>query len=148
MTARWNYCWLLWPNIKMDLHNIPILELIDQYTRTVEQADPDPETASAFIEMAAHLVEMKSYLLLPRSEEGERMKQEFTGQLIEYDQCRRMAALLRAKGEQAPVFVRQPMEMEWDNTYTLHHAPPNFGRLLERPCRAHPPAPGAHPAAV
>ncbi len=53
---------------KMDLHNIPILELIDQYTRTVEQADPDPETASAFIEMAAHLVEMKSYLLLPRSE--------------------------------------------------------------------------------
>ena len=109
---------------KMDLHEIPILELIDQYTRTVAaDAGADPETASAFIEMAAHLVEMKSYLLLPRSEEGERMKQEFTGQLIEYDQCRRMAALLRAKGEQAPVFVRQPMEMEWDNTYTMHHAP-------------------------
>ena len=88
---------------KMDLHNIPILELIDQYTRTVEQADPDPETASAFIEMAAHLVEMKSYLLLPRSEEGERMKQEFTGRLIEYDQCRRMAAQLREKAEAAPV---------------------------------------------
>lgn len=108
---------------KMDLHNIPILQLIDQYTRTVEQADPNPETASAFIEMAAHLVEMKSFLLLPRSEEGERMKQELTGQLIEYDQCRRMAALLRAKGEAAPVFVRRPMEMELDNTYALHHAP-------------------------
>ena len=91
---------------KMDLHNIPILQLIDQYTRTVEQADPDPETASAFIEMAAHLVEMKSFLLLPRSEEGERMKQELTGQLIEYDQCRRMAALLRQKAEAAPVFVQ------------------------------------------
>ena len=108
---------------KMDLHNIPILQLIDQYTRTVEQADPDPETASAFIEMAAHLVEMKSFLLLPRSEEGERMKQELTGQLIEYDQCRRMAALLRQKAEAAPVFVRPPMEMEFDNTYDLHHAP-------------------------
>ena len=108
---------------KMDLHNIPILELIDQYTRTVEQADPDPETASAFIEMAARLVEMKSYLLLPRSEEGERMKQEFTGQLIEYDQCRRMAAVLRQRAEAAPVFVRAPLELEWDNTYTLHHAP-------------------------
>jgi len=107
---------------KMDLHNIPILQLIDQYTRTVEQADPNPETASAFIEMAAHLVEMKSYLLLPRSEEGERMKQEFTGQLIEYDQCRRMAALLREKAEAAPVFVRPPMEMEFDNTYDLHHS--------------------------
>lgn len=66
---------------------------------------------------------MKSYLLLPRSEEGERMKQEFTGQLIEYDQCRRMAALLRQKAEAAPVFVRPPMEMEFDNTYDLHHAP-------------------------
>ena len=30
-----------------------------------------------------------------RSEEGERMKQELTGQLIEYEQCRRMAARLR-----------------------------------------------------
>ena len=108
---------------KMDLHNIPILELIDQYTRTVEQADPDPETASAFIEMAAHLVEMKSYLLLPRSEEGERMKQEFTGRLIEYDQCRRMAAQLREKAEAASVFVRAPLQMEWDNTYDLFHSP-------------------------
>ena len=109
---------------KMDLHNIPILELIDQYTRTVEAAQAaDPDISSSFIEMAAHLVEMKSYLLLPRSTEGERMKQELTGQLIEYDQCRRMAALLRAKGEAAPVFVRRPMEMEWDNTYALHHAP-------------------------
>ena len=90
---------------KMDLHNIPILELIDQYTATVARADPDPEAASAFIEMAA------------------RMKQEFTGQLIEYDQCRRMAALLRQKAEAAPVFVRPPMEMEFDNTYDLHHAP-------------------------
>ena len=109
---------------KMDLHNIPILALIDQYTRTVEAAQAvDPDVSSSFIEMAAHLVEMKSYLLLPRSAEGERMKQELTGQLIEYDQCRRMAALLRAKGEAAPVFVRRPMEMELDNTYALHHAP-------------------------
>ena len=83
---------------KMDLHNIPILELIDQYTRTVEAAQAvDPDISSSFIEMAAHLVEMKSYLLLPRSTEGERMKQELTGQLIEYDQCRRMAALLRRR---------------------------------------------------
>ena len=59
---------------KMDLHNIPILELIDQYTRTVEAAQAaDPDISSSFIEMAAHLVEMKSYLLLPRSTEGERM---------------------------------------------------------------------------
>ena len=109
---------------KMDLHHIPILQLIDQYTRTVEAAQAvDPDVASGFIEMAAHLVEMKSYLLLPRSEEGERMKQELTGQLIEYDQCRRMAAQLRARGEASTVFVRRPVELEWDQTYALHHSP-------------------------
>ena len=109
---------------KMDLHNIPILELIDQYTHTVEAAQAvDPEIASSFIEMAAHLVEMKSYLLLPRSEEGERMKQELTGRLIEYDQCRRMADQLRQQAEAHPVFVRAPARVEWDQTYTLHHAP-------------------------
>lgn len=109
---------------KMDLHNIPILELIDQYTRTVENAQAaDPDVSSSFIEMAARLVEMKSYLLLPRSEEGERMKQELTGQLIEYEQCRRMAQLLRARAEAYPTFVRSPAHMELDNTYVLHHPP-------------------------
>ena len=39
---------------KMDLHNIPILKLIDQYTRTVEAAQAaDPDISSSFIEMAA-----------------------------------------------------------------------------------------------
>ena len=109
---------------KMDLHNIPILELIDQYVRTVEAAQSvDPEVSSSFIEMAARLVEMKSWLLLPRSEEGERMKEELTGQLIEYDQCRRMASALRTKAETAPVFVRAPQRLELDNTYALFHSP-------------------------
>ena len=44
-------------------------------------------------------------------------------QLIEYDQCRRMAALLREKAETAPVFVRRPMEMDFEPTYDLHHSP-------------------------
>ena len=100
------------------------LELIDQYTRTVEAAQAvDPDISSSFIEMAAHLVEMKSYLLLPRSTEGERMKQELTGQLIEYDQCRRMASALRAAAEATPTFVRQPMQLERDETYALNHLP-------------------------
>ena len=95
---------------KMDLHNIPILTLIDQYTQTVDAArQAGPEVASAFIEMAARLVEMKSFLLLPRSEEGERMKEELTGQLVEYDQCRRLAENLRQRAEQTALFVRQPL---------------------------------------
>ena len=63
---------------KMDLHNIPILELIDQYTRAWNRPRAPTLNFQCLYRDGAHLVEMKSYLLLPRSEEGERMKQELT----------------------------------------------------------------------
>ena len=69
---------------KMNLYDVNIMELIDQYTaaiRTLEQNRM--EVSSEFIDMAAHLVQMKSALLLPRSPEAERMKEELTGRLIE-----------------------------------------------------------------
>lgn len=54
---------------KMDLHEIAILDLIDQYTAVINTlTDHRLDVASEFIEMAARLVQMKSYLLLPRSE--------------------------------------------------------------------------------
>ena len=107
---------------KMDLHNIPILELIDQYTAIVERArQQDPNVASAFIETAARLVEMKSFLLLPRSTEGERMKEELTGRLIEYDLCRRMAAALGQRAAGVTVYVRPPIPPEPGGLYPLHH---------------------------
>lgn len=78
---------------KMDLHEIAILDLIDQYTAVINTlTDHRLDVASEFIEMAARLVQMKSYLLLPRSEEAERLKQELTGQLIEYSACKEIAA--------------------------------------------------------
>ena len=109
---------------KMDLHNIPILALIDQYTAVVTAARvQEPEVASSFIEMAARLVEMKSWLLLPRSQEAEQMKQELTGRLIEYDRCRRLAAQLGEMARQVEVYTRPPARLEADPLYPLHHSP-------------------------
>ncbi len=109
---------------KMDLHDIPILQLIDQYTALIERYTAQRlDLASEFIEMAARLVEMKSYLLLPRSEEGERMKQELTGQLIEYEMCKRMASQLSQMAANTYVAVRKPAQVELDMTYTLQHHP-------------------------
>ena len=107
---------------KMDLYDIPILELIEQYTtliRTLQQNRLD--VASVFIEMAAQLVQMKSYLLLPRSEDAERMKQELQGQLIEYSACKRVAAQLRAMQENVYCVVRSPAQIEPDHEYRLQH---------------------------
>ncbi len=109
---------------KMDLHDIPILELIEQYMAVMQDVtDRHLDVASEFIEMAAHLVEMKSYLLLPRSEEAERMQAELTGQLIEYDLCKKMAARLGDLAEGNFTVVRQPMPVDWALEYTRPHDP-------------------------
>lgn len=131
---------------KMDLHNIPILELIDQYTAVINTLDRDRlEVASEFIEMAAQLVQMKSILLLPRSEEAQRIKAELQGQLIEYDLCKRIAAQMRQMQENTWREVRAPMEVEPDMTYRLHHDPLELERawnnLMGRSVRKRQPEP-------
>ncbi len=107
---------------KMDLHNIPIFALIEQYTQILAQYQEQRlDLASSFIEMAARLVEMKSYLLLPRSEEGERMREELTGQLIEYDLCKKMAEKLKIMGANTFIAVRKPAQVDFDTEYTMQH---------------------------
>lgn len=82
---------------KMNIYDIEIVALIDQYVSMVNGLPVyQMESASEFIEMAARLVQMKSYFLLPKSEEAERMKEELTGMLVEYSACKEVAAQLRA----------------------------------------------------
>ena len=110
--------------IKMNLYEVAILDLIDQYTALIDTLTTGRlEVASEFIEMAARLVQMKCFLLLPRSEEAERMKEELTGQLIEYSACKEIAKKMGEAAARTFAAVREPMQMEFDNTYTLKHEP-------------------------
>ena len=49
------------------------------------------EVATEFLDMAARLVQIKSAMLLPQHEEGEELKQQLTGELIEYQLCQEAA---------------------------------------------------------
>ena len=107
---------------KMNLYEIEIVSLIDQYVSIVNGLSVyRMESASEFIEMAARLVQMKSFFLLPKSEEAERMKQELTGLLVEYSVCKEVAARLRACAEGLFTAVRQPAAVELDSAYSLRH---------------------------
>ena len=109
---------------KMNLYDINIMELIDQYTATIRNLqDNRMEVASEFIDMAAHLVQMKSALLLPRSPEAERMKAELTGRLIEYSACKEVAAKLGSRARDLYTAVRQPMPLVGAAEYTRRHDP-------------------------
>ena len=109
---------------KMNLYDINIMELIDQYTATIRNLqDNRMEVASEFIDMAAHLVQMKSALLLPRSPEAERMKAELTGRLMEYSACKEVAAKLGSRARDLYTAVRQPMPLVGAAEYTRRHDP-------------------------
>ena len=107
---------------KMNIYDIEIVALIDQYVSMVNGLPVyQMESASEFIEMAARLVQMKSYFLLPKSEEAERMKEELTGMLVEYSACKEVAAQLRSMAEGVYTVVREPAEVELDTEYRLRH---------------------------
>ncbi|MDL2254099.1 segregation/condensation protein A [Ruminococcaceae bacterium OttesenSCG-928-I18] len=107
---------------KMKIYEIEILTLIDQYLEVVGEPGPDQlDGASEFITMAAHLVQMKSSLLLPKSEEGERMKEELTGLLVEYSACKEVAARLGEMQGDVFIAVRKPAPFTPDTTYLMLH---------------------------
>lgn len=107
---------------KMNIYDIEIVALIDQYVSMVNGLPVyQMESASEFIEMTARLVQMKSYFLLPKSEEAERMKEELTGMLVEYSACKEVAAQLRSMAEGVYTVVREPAEVELDTEYRLRH---------------------------
>ena len=107
---------------KMDLFDIQIYLLIDQYLSFIGEIGPEQlDPTSEFIEMAARLVHMKSVALLPRREEAEELENELTGQLVEYHLCKQAARKLRDMSEGVTFFVREPLEMEFSTEYTLDH---------------------------
>ena len=89
---------------EVDICDIPIARIADQfleYLRLIEMIDV--ERAGEFLVMAATLMEIKSRLLLPRSdeliEEEEDPRQELVRQLLEYKKIKDAAALLEAQAE-------------------------------------------------
>lgn len=109
---------------KMNLYDINIMELIEQYIAAIATMQQDRmEVSSEFIDMAAHLVQMKSALLLPRSPEAERMKAELTGRLIEYSVCKQVAAALGSRARDLYTAVRAPMPLEGPAEYSRRQDP-------------------------
>ena len=70
---------------KLNIYDIPLVELIDQYLAQIELfKEEQMDIASEFLEMAARLIYIKTVSLLPKHEETEKLKQELTGELLEY----------------------------------------------------------------
>ena len=107
---------------KMNILDIEIITIINQYLEIINAAQAqDLDIASDFIDMAARLVYLKSVYLLPKDEEGEKLKAELQGQLIEYSQAKLAAENLRRIFIGDNLFVRGQQQVEEDWTYDIIH---------------------------
>jgi segregation and condensation protein A len=103
---------------KMDILNIDIASLLEQFLLFLDDSQASGvNLGSEFIEIAAHLIYIKTIALLPRHEEEEAaLKRELTGALIEYSLCKEIAGKLRMRYNGAGVFARKPQVPE-ENAY-------------------------------
>ncbi len=107
---------------KLNIYDIKLSVLIDQYLEQMELFKAqEMEVASEFLEMAARLIYMKSVSLLPRHDEIVKLKEELTGELLEYQVCREMAAKLSLMTDGFNLFIKEPDDVEVDKTYVLIH---------------------------
>jgi segregation and condensation protein A len=107
---------------EVDIYDIPIAKVTDQYLRYVELLKAlDPNLAGDFLVMAATLMEIKTRLLLPAREQDEGEAEgaeadpraELVRQLLQYKQFKDAAGDLREAAEQQAMrFPRRPAEPE------------------------------------
>lgn len=107
---------------KLNIYDIKLSLLIDQYLEQIEYfRQQEMDISSEFLEMASRLIYMKTVSLLPRQDEIERLKEELTGELLEYSICREMAAKFATMTEGFDTFVKAPSSYDFDSAYELVH---------------------------
>ncbi len=107
---------------KLNIYDIKLSVLIDQYLEQIKLfEESEMDIASEFLEMASRLIYMKTVSLLPKHDEIVRLKEELTGELLEYQVCREMAAKLGTMTGGFDTFLHPPCELEFDKTYELIH---------------------------
>lgn len=108
---------------KLNVYDIEIAVLVDQYIEQMAQMqENEMDISSEFLEMASRLVYIKSVSLLPKHEEAEELKKELEGQLLEYQECKKVAEIL-AQQVTYDLYANTPTQIKYEMTYTRKHDP-------------------------
>ena len=109
---------------KVNIYDIVIADLLEQYMEQIKlMQDHQMDVAAEFLTMASRLVYIKSAMLLPKYEdEAEELKKELSGQLIEYQLCKEIAAKLSTIYD-FDTFYKDASPVKFDLTYNRGHDP-------------------------
>ena len=81
---------------KLNIYDIQLTLLVDQYLEHIREMQiRDMDVASEFLEMASRLIYLKTAYLLPKHDEADELKEKLQLELMEYDRCRKIAAILQ-----------------------------------------------------
>lgn len=108
---------------KIDIYDIPIADLTRQYILYLDKMrEFNIEITSAFLVMAATLLQIKSRMMLPRPEKEEAEedpRMELVMRILEYRKFKQVSTVLGEMSEIEGRFVaREPMALP------VHHLPP------------------------
>ena len=108
---------------KINIYDIPLTELIDQYLEQIKLFQSEEmEIGSEFLEMASRLLYIKTVSLLPKHDEVIKLKEELTGELLEYMVCQQVARQLGTMQGGLDRYIKAPSEYDFDKTYELVHS--------------------------
>lgn len=86
---------------EIDIYDIPIAELANQYIDYIQRFPYDMDSMSSFLVMASSLLEIKSKLLLPslKTEEDEETdpREELVKKLLEYKRFKEISEILKSR---------------------------------------------------
>lgn len=106
---------------KLDINNIKVSDILDQYMEHINKMQElNMDISSEFLEMAARLIYIKTVSLLPKREEAVDLQKELTGQLIEYQECKKVAQMM-SEVINFGSFTRSPENLEFDMSYENRH---------------------------
>ena len=107
---------------KLNICDIELSVLVDQYVEQVRAMQlRSMDVASEFLEMSSRLIYLKTAFLLPKHEEAEELKVKLQEELMEYDRCRRAAAMLSGMTSGFDTFVKPAEHIECVRTYVDVH---------------------------
>ncbi len=111
---------------KLNIYDIPILEILEQYNAALaEMQEHDLEITCEFVAMSAHLLYIKSKMLLPRHEElddEEDPRARLVEMLLEYQKIKEVSGELNSRSEIGfDMYTKMPEPIEPDKRYKYSH---------------------------
>ncbi len=111
---------------KLNIYDIPILEILEQYNAALEEMqERDLAITCEFVAMSAHLLYIKSKMLLPKHEEiddEEDPRARLVEMLLEYQKIKEVSGELHSRSEIGlDMYTKMPEPIEPDKKYKYSH---------------------------